>query len=127
MAAGELFSLGVLIAMNIWGIPEPLELEVRARDTTCVYCRVRMVEKVPQGASRRTAATWEHIINDARIVTRENIARCCASCNSSKGQKVLNVWLQSAFCAKRGINNDTVAEVVKQALRRAAPENGHIT
>jgi hypothetical protein len=62
--------------MNIWGIPEWLESEVSARDKACVYCGVQMIEKVPSGGSRKAAATWEHIINDARIVTRENIARC---------------------------------------------------
>lgn len=109
--------------MNIWGIPEWLESEVRTRDKTCVYCGVQMIEKVPAGASRKVAATWEHIINDARIVTRENIARCCAACNSSKGQKSLSDWLQSTYCKTRGITVDTVSEVVKQALRRAMGED----
>ena len=59
--------------MNRWGIPAWLEEEVRERDKTCVYCGVQMVEKPPHGGSRRNVATWEHIINDATIVTRENI------------------------------------------------------
>ena len=63
-------------------------------------------------------ATWEHIINDESIVTWENIARCCAACNSSKGTKKLSDWIQSPYCKKRGINKDTVAEVVKEALKR---------
>lgn len=69
-------------------------------------------------------ATWEHIINDARIISRENIARCCVSCNSSKGTKKLSDWLESDYCKKRGINGETVAEVVKQALeiRRIASD-----
>jgi hypothetical protein len=46
-----------------------------------------------------------------------DIARCCAACNSSKGRKKLADWLQSSYCKKRGINEDTVAEVVKEALR----------
>lgn len=108
--------------MNIWGIPEWLEREVRARDRTCIYCGVEMIEKVSAGGSRKAAATWEHIINDARIVTRENIARCCAGCNSSKGQKSLSIWIHSAYCKKHGITTDSVAEVVRQALRRAALE-----
>ena len=61
-------------------------------------------------------ATWEHIINDARIVSRENIARCCVACNSSKGARSLSDWIQSSYCEKRGINKDTVSEVVKAAL-----------
>jgi hypothetical protein len=61
-------------------------------------------------------ATWEHIVNDARIITRQNIALCCFSCNSSKGTKKLALWLDSDYCKKRGINRDTVADVVKEAL-----------
>ena len=105
--------------MNRWGIPGWLEAEVRKRDEVCVYCGIRMIESVPRGASRRAAATWEHIINDARIVTRENIARCCAACNSSKGTKLLSIWIESNYCKKLGINEDTVAEVVKKALSEA--------
>src|SRR5580765_7158060 len=103
--------------MNRWGIPEWLEREVRERDSKCVYCRIHIVESALPGGSRKTVATWEHIINDARIVTRENIARCCASCNSSKGTKELSVWIESSYCKRRGIGRDTVADVVKQALR----------
>ncbi len=105
---------------NIWGIPEWLESEVRSRDITCVYCGVQLLHKVPRGRSRKAAATWEHIINDARIVTRENIALCCCGCNASKGQKPLAVWLQSSYCTKHGINPDTVATIVRDALRVAA-------
>ena len=106
--------------MNNWNIPDWLEQEVRARDKICVYCGIEMLEKMPARGSRKTVATWEHIINDATIITRENIARCCASCNSSKGVKKLAAWLQSRYCIERGISVDTVADVVKQALRNGA-------
>jgi len=102
--------------MNHWGIPDWLEEEVRERDKACVYCGVQMVEKVPPGSSRRLVATWEHIINDASIITRENIARCCAACNSSKGAKELSEWIKSDYCIERGINANTVVDVVKKAL-----------
>ncbi|HXT02336.1 MAG TPA: HNH endonuclease [Elusimicrobiota bacterium] len=97
--------------MNRWNIPPWLEVEVLARDTSCVYCRVPF-----QKSSRKSLATWEHIVNDARIVTRENIALCCFSCNSSKGAKLLAKWLESAFCRSRGITRESVADVVKRAL-----------
>jgi hypothetical protein len=103
--------------MNNWGIPKLLEDEIRARDKVCVYCGVRLVEAVSMGSSRKTKATWEHIINDARIVTRDNIARCCVACNSSKGTKTIAEWIGSAYCQKRGINKNTVAPVVKKVLR----------
>jgi hypothetical protein len=105
--------------MNLWGIPTWLEQEVRERDKVCVYCGVQMTESGIPGASRHTVATWEHIVNDARIVTRDNIVRCCVSCNSSKGAKLLSVWLQSTYCVKRGITAQTVAPVVRLALEAA--------
>jgi hypothetical protein len=100
--------------MNNWKIPKWLEEEIRARDTICVYCGADFGAALVEG--RKTAGTWEHIVNDARIVTRDNIARCCAPCNSSKGTKTLAVWLESAYCKKRGISKETVADVVKRAL-----------
>jgi len=106
--------------MNDWGIPDWLEKEVKERDKTCVYCGVRMIQKMPSRGPRKAVATWEHIINNASIVTRENIARCCVACNSSKGTKKLSDWIQSSYCKKHGINKDTVAEVVKKALRAGA-------
>jgi hypothetical protein len=77
---------------NSWNIPERLENEVRERDQACVYCGV---EFILEKESRKTATCWEHIINDAKIITRKNIALCCCACNASKGQKRLSVWLQS--------------------------------
>jgi len=76
-----------------------------------------MVEHMAPRGPRSAVATWEHIINDATIVSRENIARCCGACNSSKGAKILAEWIESSYCRKRGINKDTVAEVVRQALQ----------
>lgn len=102
--------------MNRWGIPDLLEKEVKERDQVCVYCGVQMIEQMPPSGLRKAVATWEHIINNASIVTRENIARCCVACNSSKGAKTLFDWMQSSYCKKYGINKDTVAEVVKKAL-----------
>ena len=105
--------------MNRWNIPAWLEHEVRARDKRCIYCGIEMLEKAPRGSPRKTVATWEHIINDARIVTRENIALSCSGCNSSKGQKSLADWLQSPYCMKNDINESTLATIAKEALRVA--------
>lgn len=99
--------------VNRWNIPDWLEREVLDRDTRCVYCGVEFVTPAP---SRKTKPSWEHIVNDERIITRENIARCCMSCNASKGAKLLSVWLESTYCRKRNITQDTVALVVKKAL-----------
>ncbi len=99
--------------MNKWDIPDWLEREVRDRDKQCVYCRVELGSSKE---TRKSMATWEHIVNDARLVNRENIARCCSACNSSKGIKNLSDWLESDYCRRRGITRDAVAEVIKRAL-----------
>jgi hypothetical protein len=103
--------------MNRWGIPAWIEEKVKDRDKACIYCGIKMIEKMPPTGPRNAVATWEHIINDASIVTIDNIARCCFACNSSKGTRKLSDWLESDYCKKHGINKDTVASVVKQALR----------
>ena len=98
---------------NKWNIPDWLEKKVRNRDKQCVYCGVKFT---PVQVSKKSAASWEHIINDAKIITRENIALCCCGCNASKGQKQLSIWLQSKYCKERGINSNTVAPIIKQAI-----------
>ena len=72
-----------------------MELHVIERDKVCVYCSAEF--GLP--TNYRTRWTWEHIINDILIITRENIVRCCASCNSSKGNKLLSIWLESVDLA----------------------------
>jgi 5-methylcytosine-specific restriction endonuclease McrA len=99
--------------MNRWKIPDWLASEVIERDRRCVYCGV---EFDADSAVRRDRPSWEHIINDAPIVTRENIALCCIRCNASKGTKNLADWLESTYCRTRGITRDSVASVVRSAL-----------
>lgn len=103
--------------MNNWGIPDWLEKEVKERDKTCIYCGIKMIQKIPPQGPRKAVATWEHIINDASIINRDNIARCCNACNASKGTKKLSDWIKTKYCKKHKINEATVAEVVRKALR----------
>ncbi|MER0202893.1 MAG: HNH endonuclease [Nitrosomonas sp.] len=98
--------------MNRWNIPDWLEKEVIARDECCVYCSVQF----GSCDTRKSKASWEHIINDARIVTRENIALCCVSCNASKGTKLLADWITSPYCQNKNITSRSVADVVKRVL-----------
>lgn len=99
---------------NNWNIPLNLEKEIRERDKVCVYCGINFTSaKIP----KKTASSWEHIINDAKIITRENIALCCCSCNASKGQKQLSIWLESKYCKEKNINFETVTQVVKNAIK----------
>lgn len=99
--------------MNRWNIPSWLEKEVLERDQSCIYCGVKF-NRPPE--SRKASPTWEHIINDATIISRENIARCCFSCNASKGAKELRDWLDSEYCITKGITPDNVADIAKKAL-----------
>jgi hypothetical protein len=103
--------------MNRWNIPDWLEHEVIERDCCCIYCGV---DFTAQSVSRRNRPSWEHIINDARIITRENIARCCVGCNASKGTKPLVEWLESRYCRGRGITSESVASIVRCFLESNA-------
>lgn len=98
---------------NNWNIPAWLEKEVRERDKVCVYCGN---EFVAPKISARSSASWEHIINDAKIITIESIALCCRGCNASKGQKTVSVWLATKYCQYRGITAQTVDPIIKQAI-----------
>ena len=98
---------------NNWNIPADLEKEVRERDISCVYCGN---EFLSHKESAKASTSWEHIINDASIVTRDNICLCCRGCNASKGQKQLSVWLQTKYCQEHGITPESVAPIIKQAI-----------
>jgi 5-methylcytosine-specific restriction endonuclease McrA len=100
---------------NRWNITGWLEREVRERDKVCIYCGVDFA--MPRGKVG-SKPSWEHIVNDASIVTRDNIALCCRSCNASKGQKTLTDWLQTQYCIDRGISAKSVAPVAKAALNK---------
>ena len=99
--------------MNRWNIPDWLEQEVIARDRSCVYCGI---EFDTSAANRRNRPSWEHIINDASIVTGDNIALCCIGCNASKGAKDLTEWLNSRYCETNGITPRSVAPIIRRAL-----------
>src|SRR3989344_2512133 len=97
---------------NNWGIPEWLEAEVRNRDKLCVYCRIPLKAHVQAKGTPGDKATFEHIDNDG-LPTKDNIAMCCAACNSSKGVKKLQNWPGSDYCKIRNINHKTVADIIQ--------------
>lgn len=103
--------------MNRWNIPSSLEREILKRDRACIYCGVTFGDST---SARRFRPSWEHIVNDARIVTRENLARCCIACNASKGAKPLRLWLKSSYCQTRGISAESMASVAQEALKASA-------
>ena len=98
---------------NRWGIPKDVEDFVIGRDSKCVYCGVEFTKN---NESRKSKPSWEHIVNDIRINGIENISLCCMSCNASKGAKLLKDWLHSDYCKKNEITEETVAQVVKEAI-----------
>lgn len=102
--------------MNRWKIPAWLEQEALARDQSCIYCGASF--SVPPGP-RRARRSWEHIVNDAGLISRENIALCCIGCNASKGAKDLAVWLETRYCKTRGISEHSLSVVARAALSRA--------
>ncbi len=95
---------------NKWGIPKAVEMAVLARDKNCVYCGIQF------GAERKSAWSWEHIVNDVNLATMNNIALCCVGCNASKGAKLLRDWVDSPNAKRRGITVDSLAPVVRNAL-----------
>jgi len=99
---------------NRWGIPKEVEEAVKERDLKCVYCGVEFSK---EGGSRKEKSSWEHIVNDIRINGIDNIALCCMSCNASKGSKLLEDWLESDYCKRKGITIDSVELVVNNAIK----------
>ncbi|HLU86989.1 MAG TPA: HNH endonuclease signature motif containing protein [Taishania sp.] len=99
---------------NQWGISREVELKVTQRDKYCVYCGVEFLSD----GTRKTQASWEHIVNDIRLNSIENIALSCVSCNASKGNKELSVWLLSEYCKSKNICKDSVADVVKEIIHK---------
>lgn len=98
--------------MNKWKIPDSLEREIIKRDVCCVYCGIEF----GFCGTRKSQSSWEHITNDARIITRENIALCCVSCNASKGAKLLSDRINSDYCKNKNITPQSVSSVIQQAL-----------
>jgi hypothetical protein len=103
----------VVRTARTWKISRALAAQVIARDKQCIYCR--LVFSAPF-TSRAACPSWEHIVNNLDLITLDNIALCCGSCNSSKGKKSLQEWLQSAYCLRLGITEQSIAAVAKAAL-----------
>lgn len=95
-----------------WRIPNDRAHRVIDRDKKCVYCGVKMSlrkERLPQ------KATWEHIDNNDKNVSENNIALCCLGCNSSKGKKKLWDWFK-----EKGISTKAVAGIVRNYVQKHA-------
>ena len=98
---------------NNWNISDRLEKKIKNRDKICVYCRAVFRDNF------RDKATWEHIDNNENNICESNITLCCHSCNASKGNRKLEDWLNSLYCKKKKINEETVASIIKQFINEA--------
>lgn len=68
-------------------------------------------------------ATIEHLNFDGPFyvwdgLKKEDVVICCRGCNSSRGTQGLWDWFRSDYCVTRRINESTVAQPVKEYLRR---------
>jgi len=105
---------------NDWNIPPWLEKKVKDRDKYCVYCNILLKEYPHTKGNPRDKATFEHIDNNEKNISEENIAMCCSSCNSSKGPQKLQDWLksESPTFKKKKITEETIAPIIKKYLGR---------
>jgi len=71
---------------NSWNIPKWLEKEIRERDKVCVYCGKAFTATK---ASRKSSSSWEHIINDAKLVTRKILLFAVVVAMQAKGKKTI--------------------------------------
>lgn len=102
--------------MNKWGIPDWLEEKVKKKYRFCVYCHVKLKKHQYTIGTHKDKATLEHIDNYGPN-SESNVVMCCSSCNSSKGTKKLIDWLKSSYCKRNGINEKTIAKVVKSHIK----------
>ena len=108
---------------NKFGIPMDIEIEIRHRDKKCVYCHREMKKYLHKIGVPGDKATIEHFNENGPFhwkdgLLKEDIAICCGSCNSSRGSRRIIEWFKKIYCLKRNINAQTVAEPVKEYLRR---------
>ncbi|MBK9047542.1 MAG: HNH endonuclease [Bacteroidetes bacterium] len=84
-----------------------------------MYCGISFSNSV---FTHKTKPTWEHIINVIKIKGTDNIVLCCASCNSSKGSKLLEDWLAGKYCStKRELQKKMLRRQIRNILNR--PKN----
>lgn len=83
--------------VNKWNIPKELENKIRQRDKVCFYCKKEFKN------NPKDRATWEHIDNNAKNISEDNIVLCCNSCNASKDTKTHKDWLESEYCSEHKI------------------------
>jgi spore coat polysaccharide biosynthesis predicted glycosyltransferase SpsG len=107
---------------NKYGIPEEDLKKIRARDKKCVYCHKNMLSPYVNG-KHSDSATIEHFREEGPFYVNkglkvEDIAICCGACNSSRLKMKLTDWFKTKYCLKNNINENAVAEPVREFLSR---------
>ena len=107
---------------NRFGIPDDVIALIRERDKNCAYCGKEMIFPY-QRANAIDSATIEHLHHKEPFYWKdgllaEDIVITCGACNSSRGQKLLHEWFESAYCRERSINAETVSAEVRAYLTR---------
>ncbi len=105
---------------NVYGIPDDELERIRARDRSCVYCHKVMLPYGSSGGPSTDWATIEHMDHLPPWDDPTTVAICCSSCNSSRSNHLLPDWFAGEYCRSRGISEGTVAEAVREFLRRPA-------
>ena len=101
--------------INRYGIPEEDLKKIRERSQSCAYCPKRFQE--PRGRSYRDAATIEHLNHRPPWNNPITVVYCCGECNFSRRNKSLLDWFKTPYCIEKNINENTVAEPVKEYIR----------
>jgi hypothetical protein len=105
-----------------YGISGEVLAELRLRDQNCVYCGVFMTDRVGR-TKQQHYATIEHVYPPADDPAW--VSWCCNNCNASH-KKPLREWFRSPYCIERGINENTVAPIIKQFLASGLKESDQL-
>jgi len=101
---------------NSYGLPEDELAKIYARDKTCVYCRKMMIEHTFT-EERRDWSTIEHLNHLPPWNNASTVAIACMSCNASRSNYKISDWFKTQYCLSKNINEDTVAEPVRQYIQ----------
>lgn len=105
---------------NNFKIPRDVEQRLRARESTCAYCRREMKAYPGLKGAPGDKATIEHLNREGPFywpdLEEKHIVMACNSCNASRGQKRLRDWFETPYCQDRGIGPQTVNKVVQDYL-----------
>jgi len=105
-----------------YGISGEVLMELRLRDQNCVYCGVLMPDRKDR-TNGSHYATIEHLYPPGNDPTW--ISWCCNGCNS-RHRKPLREWFSTQYCIEQGINENTVAPIIKQFLASGLKESDQL-